>query len=126
MPYHGLLDWRLGLSIIRILASCKYSCGLDNNFEYPELTGWPELARSLRDSFCETFSNCVPIELGPLPGLEVGSRIALITHPLWDTERPAGLLAEAISELSPEADPSFIDTFNILRRPSWTYKSIGR
>src|SRR5205807_7798002 len=70
MSYHGLLDWRLGLSLIRILNDSTYSCGLDGDFSRPDLKNWNEAARQLRDSFSVTFA-CSPRDFGPLSGFEL-------------------------------------------------------
>jgi hypothetical protein len=41
--YHGLLDWRLGLSYLRAMASPTYSCCLDDgDLVLPEISGWRE------------------------------------------------------------------------------------
>jgi hypothetical protein len=42
MNYHGLLDWRLGLSLLRSLADPAHACGLDGCFDTPDLRGWVE------------------------------------------------------------------------------------
>jgi DEAD/DEAH box helicase domain-containing protein len=44
MTYHNLLDWRLGLALLRSLESATYRCGLDGNFSLPELDGWQDSA----------------------------------------------------------------------------------
>lgn len=122
MTYHGLLDWRLGLSLLRILADVGSRCGLDGDFSKPDLEGWLAFAKALRDSFCESFG-CSPREFGPLSGFEVGHREVIVVHPLWDCERPTGVLAQAQAEAS--AHPLYLDTFNMLRRQSWAYQSLG-
>ncbi len=43
-PYHGLLDWRLGLAFLKILDDSTFQCGLDNDFSSPGLSDWPDLA----------------------------------------------------------------------------------
>ena len=122
MSYHGLLDWRLGLSLLRCFESPTFRCGLDGDFSLPDLEGWLSFARSQREAFCSSFK-CVPREFGPLPGLEVGQRGVIVVHPLWDTSHPSGMLAEAIASCS-ASEPQFLDTFNMLRRPSWAYQSL--
>jgi DEAD/DEAH box helicase domain-containing protein len=42
-PFHGLLDWRLGLSFLSALADENYQCGLNGNFKEPALRTWPTL-----------------------------------------------------------------------------------
>lgn len=125
MPYHGLLDWRLGLSLLRVLADAGFLCGLDGRFTSPELQDWMAMARSLRDLFCHSFSSCKPSEFGPLPGMTVGFRSVVIVHPFWDQARPAGYLAEAIATTDAESSIKFLDTFNLLRRMSWAYQRLA-
>ena len=124
MSYHGLLDWRLGLSLIRVLSDSTYSCGLDGDFSRPDLKNWNEAARQLRDSFSVTFG-CSPRDFGPLPGFELAKRAVIITHPLWNSDNPKGLLAQAMASVSPDVSLQFIDTFNTQRRMSWAYLSLA-
>lgn len=122
MSYHGLLDWRLGLALIMSMHSQSYQCGLEGHFSRPELFDWLEFARSQRDTFSQTF-NATPRDFGPLPGMITGSTEVIVVHPLWNTNRPIGYLAHAIA--SANSVPKFVDTFNMLRRPSFTYQRLG-
>jgi len=125
MIYHGLLDWRLGLSLLRALRDTTFCAGLDGDFSadrLPELGNWMETARQLRDSFCRSF-DCTPADYGPLPGLVVGGSPVIIVHPFWNTARPAGILAEAVSNAR-GGDALYLDTFNLMRRESWAYQSL--
>jgi hypothetical protein len=124
MSYHGLLDWRLGLSILRMLSRANYAAGLTGDFGLPELAGWRERATSLTQDFCATFENCSPRTYGPLPGFEVGGRQVIVAHPLWDQSTPAGVLQQACAQTNP-ASRVFTDTFNLLRRPSTVYQTLG-
>jgi hypothetical protein len=123
MSYHGLLDWRLGLSILRILQSSDYKVGLDGNFSFPELDGWQNAVRALAQNFCSSFQ-CQYRDFGPLPGFEVGNRQVIIIHPLWNPNHPTGLLAQAIAATDP-ARVQFVDSFNLLRRPSYVYLTLA-
>ena len=125
MPYHGLLDWRLGISFMRSLRCPGFACGLDGDFSFPDLKDWSDLAKRLRDLFCESFSGTTLCDYGPLPGLVVGGRHVPILHPLWDPRQPVGWLAEAFAVCPPE-NIRTLDTFNLLRRPGWAYRSLGQ
>lgn len=126
MNYHGLLDWRLGLSLLRVLASDNFSCGLDGKFDTPDLEGWLQTASNLRDTFCSSFSSCSPQQFEELVGFTLGDKKVIVVHPLWDLYKPVGLLADAVAKVE---DPSqvvrYLDTFNLLRRPSWCYQSLN-
>lgn len=125
MNYHGLLDWRLGLSLLRGLTSSDFSCGLDNDFSPPDLENWLETAIQLRDTFCASFSSCKPQEFGVLPGFRVGDKSVIIIHPLWNHNNCFGLLANATPTVEASIAVRYLDSFNLLRRPSWCYQSLG-
>lgn len=117
MTYHGLLDWRLALSYLRILLNSNYCAGLDGDFSLPELTGWVDMARQVRDNFVSYF-NYQPQEWGMLPGFVAGRQRYMVIHPLWNTNRPEGILRDAVSSAGGNVT-AFLDTFNLLRRPGW-------
>ena len=125
MSYHSLLDWRLGLSLLRCFASARYQAGLDGVFDTPDLDGWLAVAIQQRDAFCESFG-CDGRSFGDLPGLEVGGMEIVVVHPLWDTYQPQGLLAAARNDAARPNDLRYLDTFNLLRRQSWAYQSLAR
>ena len=125
MAYHGILDWRLGISLLRILMDDQYSCGLNGDFSTPDLEGWRERALQLRNIFCSTFA-AEPSDYGSLPGFKLGRRQVMLTHPLWDWRIKVGLLAEAWADENGESELQTIDTFNLLRRQSWCYERLAQ
>lgn len=121
MPYHGLLDWRLGIAVVRTFASDSYLCGLDGDFSSPELSEWQEMAAAERDKFASIFE-LDNYDFASLPGFFLGSRPVLVVHPLWAQNRPEpviGLLKDAVGEAGPGC--LMIDTFNLQRRQTWCY-----
>lgn len=125
MQFHGLLDWRLGISTLKALNDSRYACGLDGNFNGPELIDWAEHAVALRDSLCESFgtnSTWRAEQFGSLPGFVAGHRKGIMIHPLWSRRRFIGVLAEAVAETEvADEDLILADTFNVGHRMSWTY-----
>jgi len=124
MTYHGLLDWRLALSYLRILLNINYVSGLDGIFSHPELENWLQTALLLRDNFISYFEGYHAVDWGILPGFRAGSRNVIIVHPLWDTRNPQGILATACAASGGQGD--YIDTFNLLRRPGWCHQELAR
>ncbi len=122
MTYHGLLDWRLALSYLKALYDPQYWAGLDGTFTNPELDKWQQNAGILRDNFISYFGY-QPAMWGVLAGFTAGQRKIIITHPLWDTVNPQGILAEAVAAAGGEV--SYIDTFNLLRRPGWCREKLA-
>lgn len=125
MSYHSLLDWRLGMSVLRILCDAGYPCGLDDDFTFPELSGWLDFTDALRDTFCQSFPSCDHAEFGPLHGWTVADRNVILIHPLWSTVHPGGMLAEALATMSQDDDVRLVDAFNLHRRMSWVYQRLG-
>ena len=126
--YHGLLDWRLAVSLLKTLIDKDYKCGIDNNFNGPELKGWMDKAKSLRDNFCQNFSIRQSKDYGKLPGFSINNKNIVILHPFWkNKDAQAPLIVNAMQEARENSSqkPIVIDTFNLLRRPSFVYQKIG-
>jgi len=125
MSYHSLLDWRLGMSVLRILSDSEYRCGVDGDFGSPELSGWLDFTDALRNTFCQSFESCEPREFGPLHGWRVANRNVILIHPLWNTVHPGTMLAEGLATLSSDDEVRLVDAFNLHRRMSWVYQRLG-
>ena len=122
MNYHGLFDWRLGLSFLQALADPSHACGLDGRFDTPELLGWLERTRSYRDAFCAAFG-FTPRDYGPLLGFEADGAAYVVRHPLWQEQcnRRGNVLAAARAEAGASGLPvRTVDAFNLKVRPAWT------
>ncbi len=137
MNYHSLLDWRLGLSMMRILNDATYKCGADGIFnQHVELNGWLEFATSLRNGFAESFGMRTVDVVQGLPIIKWHARdknVIMIVHPFWDMKnmREANWIAEIKNELdeytrSRGGKLSIVDTFNLHRRPGWCYEKLVR
>ena len=126
MSYHALLDWRLGVSILKIVADENYKAGLDDDFSAPELMDWVEYSFKQRDLICKAFATdgIVAKKWGKLGGYDIGPYRVIIVHELWDCEDvPDGtILANAIQDAQRNKESKsirFVTPFNLARRPSW-------
>ncbi len=124
MSYHGILDWRLGIALLRVLNSDKYNSGLDGNFAYPELEQWHELAKKTRDQFVESFNVQSSCNFGPLPGMMLNETPIIMIHPLWNPRKPSGVYAEALNACG-TTKVKTLNTFDLQRRPSWSYQQLA-
>lgn len=139
MPYHGLLDWRLGIALFRIMTDANYKVGADGNFNYPELQGWTQMAKdrlvALNESFYKGIfelaiaGNGIPY----LYDMENKCKPIFAAHPLWAGVRTTKVLADALLEVGillgkdlSEDNVVVIDTFNLLRRTSNCYEYIQK
>ena len=139
MNYHGLLDWRLAISLLRSLVDTEYQAGADGGFsDYYELESWPKEARKLRDTFAESFNFEVKEEYN-LPVLKARTgMVVIVVHPLWKCHiSDSGLpnlpadtwLSEEVFKVYQDASADnasvrFIDSFNLQRRPGWCYQQL--
>ncbi|MBU0488560.1 MAG: hypothetical protein KKD31_11490 [Bacteroidetes bacterium] len=135
MNYHSLLDWRLALSIMRMMNDETFICGADKNFDFVELRGWLNNAASLRDSFVQSFGYKYPADENGLPIIKWGAdkkNIIVIVHPFWNVANlnfDENWLAKTITGLikyvaASGGSLSIIDTFNLHRRPGWCYEKL--
>jgi hypothetical protein len=125
--YHGLLDWRLGLSFLRCLLDDQWRAGLDGDWNSGrELLDWPRLAQDgaeeLRrmDPGRRTIDRRGPLNL-PVLLRQDGGRVQgfLIVHPFWRLDNLSlqiGSLAETVRSIGAD-EIFFVDTFEVARRP---------
>lgn len=97
--YHGLLDWRLGISFLRVLLDSTYSCGADFNFDY-ELSDWTSIINKhiglMKKGFSSLDITQINTGLGDLPALvfkapRCAPLYGVICHPLWNARDSEGL-----------------------------------
>lgn len=139
MNYHSLLDWRLGLSMLRVMNDSTFVCGADGNFNFVELQNWFAFAKKLCDAFYSSFySNSQTAEIVEIKGLPIikfGGKnkrnVIMIVHPFWNMRNftEANWLAEIYNEIKEHTERnggkiSIIDTFNLHRRPGWCYEKL--
>lgn len=128
--YHGLLDWRLGLSYLRAMVDASYTCGLAQGEEtLPEIAGWLERANTLAEDIAamrpKFLSHAVLRESG-LPCI-VDRTIAarpmhiVLLHPLWSKSDEV-LRALVGKDYKPEMVA--VDTYNLERRPLRTLAGV--
>jgi hypothetical protein len=118
-PYHGLLDWRLGLAFLHALNDRSFRCGLDDHFDTAALRSWPTLVEADVKRVKLQFPGVEAKKIGEMWALRFdgSSKWALVAHPLWDPVEPSGCLADSIARLG--ATPFVVvDSFNLARRAS--------
>lgn len=128
-PFHGLLDWQLGLAFIRAMVDPDYRAGLkDGQFHaYEELRRWPALAESLAKEMASRFNGEYKI-FGSIAAFRIKmprgklTPWVLVRHPLWDWSSKDGppegtILEEAYDQAKKDGgQPLCWDSFNLLRR----------
>lgn len=141
MMYHPILDWRLGMSLLRILANKTYNCGADGVFnldpelKYPDLNNpgnlvdWSEHAHQLLDSFVNNYLDTnyrvynTDNNGKGLWYIEHGSTCIVAIHPLWDMSNPSQWIINQLAIIQ-DPNPKFIDTFNLERRQGWCKRKL--
>jgi hypothetical protein len=117
-PFHGILDWRLGLSYLRSMTDASFDAGVAGNFTQHELLDWNELVlgatRRVEEMTPTGFeSHHVDGSVLFRPGQRAAW--ALVVHPLWSSAAVGSRLASAENAVSSEVWP--VDLFSLERRP---------
>lgn len=119
--YHGLLDWRLGLSYIRALRDPEYSAGADGVFSVPELSDWPSHSRDALVRVSRGMQDLEVVRTAELPVLRRHSRSGPITmaivHPFWRLEGPRVSPIVQRTRAEHGKNLKWIDSFELMRRP---------
>lgn len=119
--YHGLLDWRLGISYARAFLDPNAQIGGDGDFSAPELTDWREVSEEALSRVAHSSARINLVGNGPLPAIAVdhpgGRRVIAVRHPLWrDEAGTTPLVVEQARQLFGR-ETRWIDSFELSRRP---------
>lgn len=124
--YHGLLDWRLGLSFTRAMIDPNHAVGADGDFSAHELIDWRAMAEDALARVARGSTDLEVIADAPLPALRVrragGDRVIAIVHPLW---RLSGVISPLVQSMHDLLGSSVVtlDSFELSRRP---FREISR
>lgn len=117
--YHGLLDWRLGISALRALVDPEWRAGLDGSWKAaPEAQDWTADARAMAEDIARLDPDMLGVGMaGPnaLPTVEVSGRSRqrlVLIHPLWSRSAVARTLSDGF-----KGTTLLVDTFHAHRRP---------
>lgn len=123
--FHGILDWRLGLSFMRCLIDPNNVVGLDGNFSAREIVDWPELAQRAAEDICRmsptsrTVENRGPLNLPTVTDMTGagGPETFVLVHPFWSIgDDMDDKLKSIVDHFSSSISVRFIDTFEASRR----------
>lgn len=114
LPYHNILDWRLGLDLARL--ALERNARIDFDVQY-----WRRLVPAVCPPYFDSQPGWEYMEFGGLPAGRNGSHVEIITHPLW-SRNACGLhpqLADATTEARNAGanQVEYISLFELLRRP---------
>lgn len=115
-PYHGLLDWRLGLDVIQLMLDPSFVAGLEGGFLAPGIEDWRDQALKLAEEAALLFGTEARM-VGDVPVIGLGgSAVAAVLHPFWSKD-VALELNPALEALYLEgANMSWTTTFELSRR----------
>ena len=132
LNYHGILDWRLGISLIRVFSDKNYCAGLDNDWSQIDIHDWPQTALQLAEEFANSIDKRIlndPNNLithNGIPIINYRDISIVVVHPFWNYSGAhfpeSNSLTEAIELCHSPERTFFADSFNLIRRMSWTYQ----
>jgi len=138
----GLLDWRLGYDVLKLLDDRDYAVGLDGDFAAttsPSLEKWSTYAQSAAEGFVATFGDDEDSHYEyepelPLPCVRRTQngdvRFIVVKHPLWrDRSARVGNILDRTTiacdaRATREDATIYIDAFTLLHRPTHARKYI--
>ena len=125
MNFHGLLDWRLGVSYLRLLKDSGYNVGLNGNWQNIELKEWKGYAKNMAEILNNYFVNGEVKIQDDFPYIKYGAKKIIIIHPLWDYQSKEFLQQDWLNKITENKEERlFIDTYNIHRRAGWCYQKL--
>jgi DEAD/DEAH box helicase domain-containing protein len=125
LPYHGLLDWRLALDMMRLATSSTAEVDLITSWD--SLTNsWASLTSGANAPVPGIMKRLLfedPVQFGSLHGyihqLTKRKQILIERHPLWQDDHPGWILAKSDAEARyPGYTIQDMNPFIALRRPS--------
>ena len=113
LPYHPILDWRLGLDVARL--ALDPNAPIDFTVPY-----WKELDAAVAAPYFAAMPGWKPKTFAGLPAGSRANVVEIITHPLWNTDpsRFGPQLAAAHAQAVAAGNQvRFKSLFEVLRRP---------
>lgn len=113
LPYHPILDWRLGLDLARL--ALDPSAQIDYTIPY-----WQGLGAAVAGPYFAAMPGWQPTTIAGLQAGVRGNVVEIVTHPLWETDpnRFGPQLAAAYAQAAAGGNQvRFRSLFEILRRP---------
>lgn len=113
LPYHSILDWRLGMDIARLALDPR--AALDFSVSY-----WQGLDALVADPYFAALPGWQPLTIAGLQAGQRGNLVEIITHPLWSHDlnnlcpQLAGAYAQAVAAGN---QVKFKSIFEVMRRP---------
>jgi hypothetical protein len=114
LPYHSILDWRLGLDLARL--ALDSTAPIDFSVGY-----WQGVDAAAAGPYFAALPGWQQVTFGGLQAGRRGNRAEIITHPLWDHDpsrfgpQLAGAHAQALAAGCQQV--TFKSVFEVLRRP---------
>jgi hypothetical protein len=114
LPYHSILDWRLGLDLARL--ALDPTAAIDFTVPY-----WQGLDAAAAGPYFAAMPRWQRVTFGGLQAGRLGNRAVIVTHPLWDRDpnrfgpQLANAYAQAVAAGCQQVD--FKSLFELLRRP---------
>lgn len=104
--FHHVLDWRLGVGILRLMLDDSYDFGFsqDSRQKYEELKDWDHIVNA-----CAEKLKCDHIEVGKNYWIDQSGVCNIIYHPLWNREK----VYESVPRNNHPA--KMFNTFKVLR-----------
>lgn len=114
--FHGLLDWRLGLTLLQLLVDGRHQVGLDGDYSSPGIKDWQNLAGKLALEASGLLGRRNE-NVDGIPLIEIGhGKWAAVLHPLWDWNALLDSSPGLQDWFDKMGEPLLTNTFDLSRR----------
>jgi len=113
LPYHNILDWRLGLDLARLALDATAEVGFSASY-------WQGCDAGAAGPYFSAMPGWERLTFGGLQAGRGANRVEIITHPLWDPDPNhfgAQLAAAYAEAVAAGFEVTLKSIFEVLRRP---------
>jgi len=113
LPFHNILDWRLGLDLARLALDANAQIDL-------ALPYWQQLIPVACPPYFTAQPGWQYVSFAGIPAGQCGNHVEIITHPLWNTNQNyfgPQLAAAYVQAVAAGHHVTFKSIFDVLRRP---------
>jgi DEAD/DEAH box helicase domain-containing protein len=118
--YHHVLDWRLGIGLLRLMLNEDFVFGFNGDLNFLDLQDLPKLIHDVSITYSKINGGEIIETDGGLsyiniPSTRINPTVEFIKHPLWNRE----IFNNNRNTFLPQVNPSkILNLFEILRKPA--------
>jgi DEAD/DEAH box helicase domain-containing protein len=116
-PYHGLLDWRLGLDVLDMLLNPEFDAGLNGKYSTHGLREWPQMASRYSREVSSLLNGAEQRTVDEIELVCIAPQTWMaVVHPFWDWNSLLAARANLVNFAEEHGRIVPASTFDLARR----------